>query len=59
MCSHVQKVYHCFHAMLSLRSLEVERPSVTALRAALYVALASLRMEGGTAARASAVEKSC
>ena len=31
MCSHVKKVSHCFHAVFSLRTLEVERPSVTAL----------------------------
>ena len=31
MRSHTQKVSHCFHAVLSLRSREVERPLVTDL----------------------------
>ena len=31
MCNHVEKVSHCFYAVLSLHSLEVERPSATAL----------------------------
>ena len=57
MCSHVQKVSHCFHTVSSLRSLEVESPSVTALWAALYVASASLRMAGGKATRELAVER--
>ena len=42
MCIRVQKVSHCFCTVFSLRSLEVERPSVTALWAALYVSLAAV-----------------
>ena len=57
--SHTQKASHCFHAVLYLRSLEVERPSVTALQVALYVASASLQMSGGTSARTWAMGRWC
>ena len=59
MCSHVQKVSHCFPTVLSLRSLEVERPSVTDLYSAWYVTSASLQMAGGTAARDYSVGTMC
>ena len=56
---HAQKASHFSLAVLSLRSREVERPLVTYLLAACYVAVASLHMAGGISAWAWAVGRMC